>query len=289
MRIAWFDCFSGISGDMTLGALVSAGWPAEEAQSLPRRLGLEGVRVVVRDVRRGPLAAVQVEVVVEASQQPHRHLRHVEEALARADLPAAVRERARAAFRRLAAGGGRSARHERRTGALPRGGSRRRPGGRGRRDAGAREPGGHARPGLAAPARARERALRARPDPGPGSRDRAAPAGRCRWRSARWRASSRRPRAPRCSPRWSRTGGRPPRSGSSAWARARGRASWPGSPTCCACSSARRRSPPARGRCGTAGWPCSRPRSTTRTPSTWGRCCRACSRRARWTRWWSRA
>ena len=102
MRIAWFDCFSGISGDMTLGALVSAGWPAGEAQSLPGRLGLEGVRVGVRDVRRGPLAAIQVEVVVEASQQPQRHLRHVEEVLARADLPAAVRERSLAVFRRLA-------------------------------------------------------------------------------------------------------------------------------------------------------------------------------------------
>jgi hypothetical protein len=103
MRIAWFDCFSGISGDMTLGALVSAGWPAEELRSLPGRLGLEGVRVEVKDVRRGPLAALQVEVVVEAAQQPHRHLRQVEETLVRADLPAAVRERSLAVFRRLAA------------------------------------------------------------------------------------------------------------------------------------------------------------------------------------------
>jgi pyridinium-3,5-bisthiocarboxylic acid mononucleotide nickel chelatase len=103
MRIAWFDCFSGISGDMTLGALVSAGWPAGELQALPGRLGLEGVRVEVKDVRRGPLAALQVEVVIEAAQQPHRHLRHVEEVLARAALPVVVRERALAVFRRLAA------------------------------------------------------------------------------------------------------------------------------------------------------------------------------------------
>ena len=102
MRIAWFDCFSGISGDMTLGALVSAGWPAGELQSLPGRLGLKGVRVGVKDVRRGPLAALHVEVVVEAAQQPHRHLRQVEEVLAGADLPAAVRARSLAVFRRLA-------------------------------------------------------------------------------------------------------------------------------------------------------------------------------------------
>jgi uncharacterized protein (TIGR00299 family) protein len=103
MRIAWFDCFSGISGDMTLGALVSAGWPAGELQALPGRLGLEGVRVEVKDVRRGPLAALRVEVVIEAAQQPHRHLSHVEEVLVRADLPATVRERSLVVFRRLAA------------------------------------------------------------------------------------------------------------------------------------------------------------------------------------------
>jgi len=103
MRIAWFDCVSGISGDMALGALVSAGWPAAELQALPARLGLEGVRVGVGEARRGPLAAGRVEVEVEGGRQPHRHLRHVEDVLGRADLPAAARERALAAFRRLAA------------------------------------------------------------------------------------------------------------------------------------------------------------------------------------------
>ena len=103
MRIAWFDCFSGISGDMTLGALVSAGWPAAEVEALPSRLGLEGVRVAVREVRRGPFAAVQVEVAAEPGRQPQRHLHHVEAILERADLPAAARSLAVEAFRRLAA------------------------------------------------------------------------------------------------------------------------------------------------------------------------------------------
>jgi hypothetical protein len=100
-RIAYFDCFSGVSGDMTLAALLSAGWPASELQALPARLGLEGVNVEVRSVRRGALAALQVEVRSPA-KQPHRHLHHIEAILAAADLPERVRDGARAVFRRLA-------------------------------------------------------------------------------------------------------------------------------------------------------------------------------------------
>ncbi|MCU0314849.1 MAG: LarC family nickel insertion protein, partial [Solirubrobacteraceae bacterium] len=101
-RIAWLDPFSGISGDMMLGALVSAGWPAAEAEGLPARLGLAGVTVRVSEARRGPFAATRVEVEVAEERQPHRHLRHVREILERAELPATARGRALEAFERLA-------------------------------------------------------------------------------------------------------------------------------------------------------------------------------------------
>ncbi|TMQ55709.1 MAG: LarC family nickel insertion protein [Candidatus Eisenbacteria bacterium] len=101
VRIAYFDCFSGISGDMCLGALVAAGWPFERLESLPRRLGLEGVRVTSEPARRGPFAALRVVVAVERDQ-PHRHLRDVLAALDSGDLEPAARERARAVFTRLA-------------------------------------------------------------------------------------------------------------------------------------------------------------------------------------------
>src|SRR2546425_3401593 len=76
VRIAYFDCFSGISGDMCLGALVSAGWDRAELTSLPRRLGLEGILVEVSEVRRGPFAATRVEVAVPG-RQPHPHLHQI--------------------------------------------------------------------------------------------------------------------------------------------------------------------------------------------------------------------
>lgn len=101
MRIAYFDCFSGASGDMCLGALVDAGWPAAELEEVPRLLGLEGVAVRVGRTKRGTLEAARVEV--EASRaQPERHLPQIEARIGAAPLPAGARDRALAVFRRLA-------------------------------------------------------------------------------------------------------------------------------------------------------------------------------------------
>jgi pyridinium-3,5-bisthiocarboxylic acid mononucleotide nickel chelatase len=102
LRIAWFDTFSGISGDMCLGALVGAGWPSAEALALPSRLGLADVRVTASTVRRGAFAAARIEVIVDEARQPHRHLRHVEALIGEAQVSEGVRARAREVFRRLA-------------------------------------------------------------------------------------------------------------------------------------------------------------------------------------------
>ena len=101
MRIGYFDCFSGISGDMSLAALVSAGWPAAELEALPARLKLEGVIARAAPVRRGSFAATQVTVEVRG-KQPHRHLRHIEEMIQTAELDPEVRRRALEVFGRLA-------------------------------------------------------------------------------------------------------------------------------------------------------------------------------------------
>ena len=52
MPIAILDPFSGISGDMTLGALIDLGLSVEWLTSLPQQLGLDGVAAHVTDVRR---------------------------------------------------------------------------------------------------------------------------------------------------------------------------------------------------------------------------------------------
>ena len=101
MRIGYFDCFSGISGDMCLAALVSAGWPKPELERLPQRLRLSDVQVRIEEARRGPFVAAQVMVDV-GGRQPHRHLHHIRAMLDAADLEPEVRDRATEVFERLA-------------------------------------------------------------------------------------------------------------------------------------------------------------------------------------------
>ena len=90
MRVAHFDCFSGISGDMTLGALLDAGVPPEPVLSAVASLGLP-IQVAIEKVRKGGFAATQV--TVKAPAEPsHRFLPEVEEILARGNLTARQRD-----------------------------------------------------------------------------------------------------------------------------------------------------------------------------------------------------
>ena len=97
MSVAIFHPFSGISGDMTLGALVSVGLDPEWLRALPRKLSLDGVTVDVRDVKRAGIACTKVDFTIPP--QPHgRHLKHIREIVSRADAPTHVKERADAVF-----------------------------------------------------------------------------------------------------------------------------------------------------------------------------------------------
>ena len=106
MRIAILDPAAGISGDMTLGALLSLGLPAAWLEELPRRLGVADVRVAVRDVQRAGLACKQVEFTIPS--QPHgRHVAELIGLVERAELSDSVKERAVQAFRLIGEAEGR--------------------------------------------------------------------------------------------------------------------------------------------------------------------------------------
>jgi uncharacterized protein (TIGR00299 family) protein len=97
VTIAILDPFSGISGDMTLGALVSVGLEPDWLRALPKRLGLEGVGVRVDRVIRGQIACTKVDF--DIPPQPHgRHLRQIREIVQKADAPEHVKEKAEVAF-----------------------------------------------------------------------------------------------------------------------------------------------------------------------------------------------
>jgi uncharacterized protein (TIGR00299 family) protein len=100
VRVAHFDCFSGISGDMTLAALIDAGVDAEAIRGGLSSFGLP-IRIEVEKVRKGGFAAtaVRVEAPDEAG---HRFLPEVEEILGRGSLTSRQRDLALRIFRRLA-------------------------------------------------------------------------------------------------------------------------------------------------------------------------------------------
>ncbi|HKB49507.1 MAG TPA: nickel pincer cofactor biosynthesis protein LarC [Ktedonobacterales bacterium] len=98
MRIAILDPAAGISGDMTLGALLSLGVPVSWLEELPGRLGVGDVRVTVRDVRRAGITCKQIDFVIP--EQPHgRHVGELIKLVERAPVSDWVKERAVQAFR----------------------------------------------------------------------------------------------------------------------------------------------------------------------------------------------
>lgn len=100
MTIAYFDLFSGISGDMTLGALVDLGVPMEEMLKQLAKLDVSGYRVTVQDVVTGGIRAKRVSVDVSPSASRSYH--QIRGMLESADLPEGVKSRAVRIFHRLA-------------------------------------------------------------------------------------------------------------------------------------------------------------------------------------------
>lgn len=100
-RIAYLDCFSGISGDMLLGALIDAGWPLDHLQAAVDALQLGDVTVSAERVHKRHLAGTQVRVHAPDAQ-PLRHPADLTDIIARADLPEDVRRRSQRAIDLLA-------------------------------------------------------------------------------------------------------------------------------------------------------------------------------------------
>ena len=102
-RVIYFDCPSGASGDMVLGALVDAGVPLEALRAELGKLGVAGWTLTAREVRRGAFRATKIDVEVDrAVPRESRHLADIVAILAGSGLPAAVVATATRIFTRLA-------------------------------------------------------------------------------------------------------------------------------------------------------------------------------------------
>jgi len=100
-RVLYFDCFSGISGDMTLGALCDVGLDVAALRTMLNGLGVPGWQIEARAEMRSWLSGTQM--YVEAPEQAtHRHLHDVTQIISQAQLPERVKRDAVAMFTTLA-------------------------------------------------------------------------------------------------------------------------------------------------------------------------------------------
>lgn len=100
MKAAYFDCFSGISGDMTLGALVDAGCSIDLLRAKLRGLQVPGWEISSEKVWKNGMAATHVRVKAEDTHT-HRSLTTILGILEKSDLDQQVKDRASAIFRKL--------------------------------------------------------------------------------------------------------------------------------------------------------------------------------------------
>ncbi|MGB9301485.1 MAG: nickel insertion protein, partial [Anaerolineae bacterium] len=97
MKLAYFDCFAGISGDMILGALIDAGLDLGEFQNALRGLRLSGYELQVEKAQKGVIQATDVQVQV-SDGSTSRTLADIEAVITESELPERVRRRSISIF-----------------------------------------------------------------------------------------------------------------------------------------------------------------------------------------------
>jgi uncharacterized protein (TIGR00299 family) protein len=104
MRIAYFDCFAGASGDMILGALLDAGLPLETLKAELAKLHLSHYDIDFKSIQKRGLGGCQALVLVDQDhhKHEHRHLSHITAIIEQSDLDPSVKADSITVFRRLA-------------------------------------------------------------------------------------------------------------------------------------------------------------------------------------------
>jgi uncharacterized protein (TIGR00299 family) protein len=102
MKIAYLDCFSGVSGDMFVGSLLDAGLPFEELKRALSGLNLEGYTIAATKEGRNNIFGTRFHVSLTEKDQKARHLKDIKEIITSGDIPLAVVEKCISIFEKLA-------------------------------------------------------------------------------------------------------------------------------------------------------------------------------------------
>ncbi len=101
MKVAYFDCFAGISGDMTLGAIVDAGLSFAALKSELDKLSVREFTLSQRRVEKHGIAGTKIDVNAREGHV-HRHLKDVLEIINSSAISASAKEKAARVFQKLA-------------------------------------------------------------------------------------------------------------------------------------------------------------------------------------------
>ena len=92
MKILYYDCFAGISGDMNLGALIDLGVDPDFLKTELEKLNIEGFHLEIKKDQRRGITGTKANVIIENQEnEKHRHLRHVEEIVNNSSLSEQVK------------------------------------------------------------------------------------------------------------------------------------------------------------------------------------------------------
>ncbi len=102
MRIAYFDCFSGASGDMILGSLIDAGLSPSRLREELKKLRIPTLHLKVKKVLKKGISATQVIVEGRGEKKTHRNLKEMLTIVDRSDLAFEIKEKSKEIFHRIA-------------------------------------------------------------------------------------------------------------------------------------------------------------------------------------------
>ena len=102
MRIAYFDCFSGASGDMILGSLIDAGLSPRRLREELKKLRIPTIHLKVKKVLKRGISSTQVMVEGRSEKRTHRNLKEILRIIERSGVEAEVKEKSKEIFKRIA-------------------------------------------------------------------------------------------------------------------------------------------------------------------------------------------